>query len=343
MEKLKKVQTAEKKTDIKEIIQREKELNRRLQEADLLFWYESIKEFTYPSYFVDFTPEEARAMVEYKSKKGDRSIESFSELVSLESKIQTVLDQIVSENEKPEVFVKLSSRSPKDATNRKDKKSELLVTYLKDMKQKNGAITKDEIIDCIYQAHIDALKLSTPREVIETLLSSDRVMNDEIPLALEHCKNVWNEKLIIRKWCSVPIKYELRGFVIDNKLTGLCQYYDEIFYHQLYDNKDKIQNLVLGFFDTIKNIIPITPKEYVVDFLVDLPNEKVIVVEINPFGKPDGMGTGTVMFNLKDDNDAKTLFGENPFEFRIETVGITDEKFKIMTSPIYDHLIKPNC
>ncbi len=39
-----------------------------------------------------------------------------------------------------------------------------------------------------------------------------------------------------------------------------------------------------------------------------------------------GMGTGTVMFNNHDPADLKILFGESPFEFRIETSALPESK-----------------
>jgi len=195
-------------------------------------------------------------------------------------------------------------------------------------------------MDCIFQAHISSLKLSNAHEVLETLLSSDRVMNDEIPLALEHSKRIWQENIVIRQWCPIPILYELRGFVYNNTLTGLCQYYDEVFYPELLEHKDLIQKIVLDFFDSVKNLIPINPKEYVLDVIVDLNHQKALIVEINPFGKPDGMGTGTVMFNLNNGTDADILFGIKPFEFRIETEPLSDEKFGNMISSEWKDVIK---
>lgn len=121
------------------------------------------------------------------------------------------------------VFAKLSSRSPKDATNRKARKNELISQILKgeilfdkkkscfinlfkllrhfflayshhekeeQKKTPDTKLSKNSIIGCIYQAHMSALKLFTEKDVLETLLASDRVMNDEIPLALEHSKRV---------------------------------------------------------------------------------------------------------------------------------------------------------
>jgi len=165
-------------------------------------------------------------------------------------------------------------------------------------------------------------------------------MTDEIPLALEHSKRIWNETIVIRKWCPIPIKFELRGFIFGNVLTGLCQYYDEVLYQEILKNKEKIQNLVFEFFESVKHLIPITPKEYVLDMIVDIVQNKVLIVEINPFGKPDGMGTGTVMFDLKKEVDADILFGKKPFEFRVETEPLSEEKFQKMIGPELEEIVK---
>jgi hypothetical protein len=55
------------------------------------------------------------------------------------------------------------------------------------------------------------------------------------------------------------------------------------------------------------------------DFAFDMANDRVYVIEINPFGEYDGMGTSTCMFNKKKKEDADILFGRSKFEFRVET------------------------
>ena len=44
-----------------------------------------------------------------------------------------------------------------------------------------------------------------------------------------------------------------------------------------------------------------------------------VAIELNPFGKPDGMGTGTLLFDKSKASDLAVLFGEEPFEFRVVT------------------------
>jgi len=271
-----------------------------LVEADLDSWYDSVKDFTYRTEFVPITVKEAQAMVQAaKSKEGEIPVETKEILDALEIRIAKAIEDVCKSSSVHEVFAKLSSRSPKDATNRKAKKKEILLSLLNEQLERKKTLSKNDIMDCIFQAHISSLKLSNAHEVLETLLSSDRVMNDEIPLALEHSKRIWNKHIVIRQWCPIPIQYELRGFVYNNTLTGLCQYYDEVFYPELLEHKDLIQKIVLDFFDSVKDLIPINPKEYVLDMIVDLDHHRALIVEINPFGQPDGMGTGTVMFNLQ--------------------------------------------
>jgi len=228
------------------------------------------------------------------------------------------------------VFVKLASRSPKDATNR-TKAASLALKKLLDEFGNSGKrkCTPDEIVNIVFQAHISSFRLFTAEEVMQTLLHSNRVITDEIPLVLEHV-NEWKEQIVLRRWTDVPVWFEMRGFVFDGKLTSLCQYYNEVVCQEVLENKDKIEKLILDFAQKIIPQIPITPKEYCIDFLVDLKNEKVMIVEINPFGKPDGMGTGCVLFDPLIAHDADVLFGKAPFEFRIETECLCVKDFELM-------------
>lgn len=71
---------------------------------------------------------------------------------------------------------------------------------------------------------------------------------------------MWKEHIVLRKWNAIPIQFELRGFIFDNKMTALCQYYDEVVYPELVENQEKISKLVLNFFDQVKDKVPIEPK-----------------------------------------------------------------------------------
>jgi len=78
-----------------------------------------------------------------------------------------------------------------------------------------------------------------------------------------------------------------------------------------------LERLIIEKFEQIKNIVPLEPKTYVMDFAVDITNNRVYVIELNPFGEYEGMGTSTSMFDKIKDHEV--LFGNGPWEFRIET------------------------
>jgi len=332
MENLRKVGIKENVVNLKEVVALEKELNRRLLQADMDVWYDSIKEHTFESVFLPISTADAELMmlIHSKNKKGEKLDPQTQELYNnLKARVEEGLVALSTDGSG--VFAKLSSRSPKDATNRLEAKRAILSSILAKKRSIEGSpLCRNSFTAAIFQAHISSYRLYTAEEVLTTLLSSERVINDELPLALEHKNRIWKEHIVLRKWYDIPIEFEFRGFVYDNKLTGLCQYYSEILFPVLVENKQKIQTLVLDFFELIKDKLPIEPKEYVIDFVVDIEKNRVLVVEINPFGKPDGMGTGQVMFYLdpayNKPHDYKVLFGEADFEFRIETKALRDDE-----------------
>jgi hypothetical protein len=322
---LKRVVTKDSST-VQVSVGQEKELNRRLQEADVDFWYDSIKDVTYETTFVSVSPEEARAMAaHYKARTEGGEVDDgvTQTLANLKTRVEEALEPFREDG----VFVKLDSRSPKDATNRFEAGKKILKEMLNN--RDPNTFTPDELVNFVFQAHIASFRLFTAIEVIETLLYSNRVVTDEIPLALDHL-DTWKVQIVLRRWCDLPVRFEFRGFVFDNKLTALCQYYNEVVCPDVIVNKEKIQHLIQNFFEQVRDRIPITPKEYVIDFLVDLENDKVLIVEINPFGKPDGLGTGCVHFDPSCSLDAAVLFGEAEFEFRLDTNPLSRTDFEKM-------------
>jgi hypothetical protein len=327
---LKRVETKDSSSVDQNIVANEKEMNRRMRESDVDFWYDSIKELTYETIFIPITPNEARAMAaHYKARLDETPLapEFQQSLDLVQQRVAQGMEIFGSDG----VFVKLASRSPKDATNRSAAASKVLKILLEEREKTGKKPTPDEIINIVFQAHISSFRLFTAKEVMETLLHSNRVITDEIPLVLDHL-NEWKEQIVLRRWTDVPVWFEMRGFVFDGKLTSLTQYYNEVICQEVIDNKDKIEKLVRDISEIIIDKIPITPREYCIDFLVDLKNSKVMVVEINPFGKPDGMGTGCVLFDPEKSDDYNVLFGISPFEFRIETEPTCVNDFELMVA-----------
>ena len=113
----------------------------------------------------------------------------------------------------------------------------------------------------------------------------------------------------------------------------MSQYFSGAFFPELVQNKSKIYGMVKDFFATVRDKVQLDPGDYVMDLAIDLPNNKVYVIELNPGGPPDGHGTGTPLFDLSKELDRAILFGENQsdgnetddFEFRIRTSPPTEK------------------
>ena len=342
----------------------EKERHRRLRECDLEAWYDRLSSFTFPTSFLPLSQETATALMEaysiYLSSPSSSSTSPSPSsptspsptsilptilsllppphatlLTTLISTINSALSlpPFSSSSSPPSVFAKLSSRSPKDSKVCEQKALTAITTTLSSTPPQD--LDPNTIFAVVMEAGIAALECTTGEEVVEMMISSDRVCSDDIPLALEHASSSWSQHLVLRSWVSLPPWCELRGFVCNGVLTGLSQYFVGVVFPELIEKKDQIQAAVLAFFDQV------SPSLGLDDCVLDLALEEspddgglnVYIIEINPFGPPDGMGTGTGLFDLSDPDDAAILFGTPPaFEFRIQSTPLST----------LTHLIRPD-
>ncbi len=62
----------------------------------------------------------------------------------------------------------------------------------------------------------------------------------------------WNVKLVVRKWMpQLDISMEFRGFIYHRKLTALSQYFDMLYFPQIVENHELIEQKVKQFFGKI--------------------------------------------------------------------------------------------
>jgi hypothetical protein len=323
--KLKQTKVVEKKVDYADMakqleIQKQQlnYLSEKVREADLEQWYDALKNFTYETQFVEITLEEGKAMHDlYEARMTGKNLEKEELIIEkVIQKLQATMDKFPDGS-----FVKLSSRSAKDAS----VASKRTIAIFKELLEKIENPTMNQKLIAINRAHILALQLTSAKEVMDMFLGSERI-NSDLDLALQF-SSTWSQHFIVRKFVPIPIEFEFRAFVVNNQLRGMCQYYHYIYFPTLVENKEKISNLILQKFEEMKETVPIRDKTYVVDWAVDFANEKVYVIELNPFGDYENMGTSSAMFKLHDNivamdrkgPDREIFFGDKPFEFRIET------------------------
>lgn len=108
---------------------------------------------------------------------------------------------------------------------------------------------------------------------------------------------------------------EFRGFVYNNQLTALSQYYSQCYFPRLSGDREKYLTKIKDFFEIIQPKIPLS--SYVIDFVIvtdsntnhnnnnDInSNARVAVLELNPFN----VATGACLFDWE--KDEKVLKGK---------------------------------
>lgn len=309
------------KSELLADVEKERERNEKLRSVDLETWYSSLEDFTFKTVFVPITPDEAREIAtEYKKRKQSQLFEELTPTVSpllksLEAKIAAAMRQLGSQA----VFAKLSSRSPKDSQFCQNRAFNIVRDSLMQQRSRGASIDIHEILKTVMRASIQCLRLDSAADVLHCFCSSDRVCEDDIPLALSFAHRQWTQHMVLREWLDIPTEAEFRAFVLDGKLNGVSQYFTGAFFPKVVEQKHVILDLIRSLFDNIKSKVPVQPGDYVLDLAINLDTGSAHVIELNPFGRPDGLGTGLCLFDRKNPKDLAVLFGDLPFEFRVET------------------------
>jgi hypothetical protein len=283
-------------------------------------WYEKIKDKTFFSHFTPIHAVEAKAIINYWETIGSKSNEPVAQIPVELKDLMDRVDRIIHTHfvEFSGVFVKLSTRSPKDSKTIFRKAEAAFQARLDEEGNVSGWTTSKENARLIAfsEEMAKANTVSNGREAVTILLDSWRVAED-LMYAFEDGKKEYSVSLVIRGWdARITPKCEFRGFVWDYRLTCVGQYWHSLYYPDLLAQKDAIGEDLLTFFETIKDSLPVPTA------MLDLawlgPGE-VVLIEVNPL--MEGLGSfkgSTGLFDYY--GDADTLMGKNQFEIRVRTV-----------------------
>ena len=225
------------------------------------------------------------------------------------------------------IFAKLSSRSPKDSRMCQARALEGVCAALS-QRVRGGvdpkAITRNDVTATIMGETVKSLKLRSGADVLECFATSDRVCEDDLPLALSFRKEgdeaSWSQHICLREWTDLEPWQELRGFVVERELVALSQYFTGVVFPQLAAPAAKARALesVRRLHAQVKETLHAEDRRsYSLD--IALVGDRAMIIELNPWGKSDGMGTGAALFDVTDAADRAVLFGDAPFEFRVAT------------------------
>eukprot|EP00128_Syssomonas_multiformis_P016090 Colp12_sorted_trinity150504_noHs@22925 len=223
------------------------------------------------------------------------------------------------------LFVRLSSRSPKDAAlSRPDISAKLKEEYCRLRPiEENLPLTTPEttLLHALYRVSTVLLKADAAATAMQLLVESKRIQGDLEQYLKGTDATTFN--FILREFADFEPENEFRAFVYDRKLTAVTQYNETCFFPMLGSHVEEFTKCI---FDVIENqVIPVLPSSLhnsIVDIVIvknpeveSGPNAwQVKIVEINPFAEFAGTGLFTW------ERDWKILRGREPFEFRYAKV-----------------------
>jgi hypothetical protein len=317
-------------------------------------WYEDLKDVTFESEFLSMTKEEALTIIHYWNDYSSKSNEPITQIPESLHSLGERIDHCIKEkfSHFPAVFVKLSTRSPKDSKTvfrnaqesfRKRLDSDGNIIHSSSSSSDTPTTSKyNERLIAFSEEMTKANAVHTGREALTILLDSWRVAEDLMyALGLEfstedqrlvnshsvttnptdsrqetpQIQKEFSISLVIRGWNPAILPHtEFRGFVWNSSLNCLGQYYHSLYYPQLLPLKEQIANDCLQFFNNrLKNSLPVP--NAMLD-LVWLGPGNILLIEINPL--MEGLGSfkgSTGLFDYYQDSDL--LQGKLPFEIRI--------------------------
>eukprot|EP00731_Ephydatia_muelleri_P012938 Em0007g248a len=173
------------------------------------------------------------------SSDGDAELPTFEVPASLIGLRKRIDDVIGSLSPEAGVFVKLTTRSPKDSHVAFAKARRAFVSKLPSLGDNPSANNR---LILLAEVVIQSLRVRSGEEAISLLVSSTRVGED-----LDYALNPENDDfekctcLVVRKWVDIPLWAEFRGFVWDGKLTSIGQYNHPVRFPQLIEHKERIR------------------------------------------------------------------------------------------------------
>ncbi|KAJ7274644.1 hypothetical protein C8J57DRAFT_1177578 [Mycena rebaudengoi] len=202
--------------------------------------------------------------------------------------IQRAIDTLSSSSDAG-CFMKLSSRSPKDAAARSGVFEAYYSRAVVDPQGKLRDLDEQEKLRVLCESEGAALRFADAASVIRALILSERVWQD-MTLAFRHPES-WQQNIILRKWEPVPIDMEFRTFISNGRMTAISQYAYQLHSPRLNDTAylPSVLAVIRDLYATIGPIIEAQGFERCVLDLGVIPpanNEetwRATLIEMNPF------------------------------------------------------------
>ncbi|KAH0787427.1 cell division cycle protein [Histomonas meleagridis] len=281
----------------------------KLLDFGMHLYYDQIKTEMFPTCFISVSKEQAAAWRCFNIDK-EMTPEQQSAFNSLKSELEQAINKIKSTHKVKRVFVKLSSRSAKDAVSRMEKR---FLPYLQAEFNKVNIKDDNQKMIALRNSFIKASGVHNSDEAFEMMKWSSRIVSDlKIFLDASGDGDWFDIKLVVRAFNEdLECSQEYRGFVYNRKLTAVSHYQTECYFPEIAAHKDEIGQTFQKYFNDV--LLPILPERAKQSCIIDfaLIKGKCFVVELNPYG----VSTGSALFDWTKDREI--LEGSKPFEIRV--------------------------
>jgi len=294
------------------------------QSYDFENWFELIEHVSFPSHYLELSVSDAKTILQWCQAK---TVVDFSEIGELYSKLQKLIAEV---GKGDGVFVKLSSRSAKDATDVNNRLENLFMSKVKELSAEERQ-EDNKLVSLMAQATTDCLKVNNADEVFSMFSHSERIEAD-LATCLKY-PDEFHENIIIRPWVQIDIDMEFRCFVCNGVFTALCQYSYLTMFERLINLQDSLRDQIVSFWEQeCRDNIAQKFESYVIDIAV--VEDRCFVIEINPWQA----GTDAALFSWK--NESHILENPSPDIIPIRVVDTVPDDCISFLPGLYRDLIK---
>lgn len=297
-------------------------------------WLPLLGDLSFPSVSLPLSREACAALARVCSEGG-----SSSALDALDGgALERAMDSLLAEKGWPAAFVKLSTRSPKDAP-------QILAKAKADFQARDGLSVpslseRARIFSELVQNHFS---VSGGREACELLAASTRVRED-LEYALEAPRyEELGLHIVLRRWDGpIPVANEFRGIVWAGQMNAVGQYYYSLVFPELEALRGQIERDLQEVYEGLRTKLNEAGFSYCIIDFAWLGPKDVRVIEVNAFnGVTLGCLAQSTGLFLMDKDEDRRIITEGPFELRLRTEAMSDSVLRMKLNNQWRDVIAP--
>ena len=245
------------------------------RELELHEYCQDIESHTFATTFVPVDVATAEAWRIY-NRGGALSADEQQRMTTLKAEVERHIREVMTSGASHGAFVRLSTRSPKDALENspalRKRATDLLRERLRraNLDRLTGDSLANAKLVAVQEVTSELLSVRSADEAFELLGMSSRCVSDLVRM-LTHRDDLptWDLHLIVRRFVPLPPESEFRCFVHERALTAISQYFALSYFPQLPAMREALLQRIATF--VTARIPEIKLDSYIIDVAVAVP------------------------------------------------------------------------